>query len=62
MYEWKHYEVYEQLWEMVADIEDMKSIPSKVEVLSKIDVYNVQYSNYDGHVYIYMYNVLCFNP
>ena len=38
---------------MVAKIEDMKSIPSRIEVLSKIDVYSTL--KYSGNTYIYIY-------
>jgi hypothetical protein len=50
--------IYNQLWEMVAKIEDMKSIPSRIEVLSKIEVYSTL--KYSGNIYIY--HVLRFNP
>ena len=35
---------------MVAKIEDMKSIPSRIEVLSKIEVYSTL--KYSGNIYI----------
>ena len=44
--------IYNQLWEMVAKIEDMKSIPSRIEVLSKIEVYSTL--KYSGNIYIYI--------
>ena len=38
---------------MVAKIEDMKSIPSRIEVLSKIEVYSTL--TYTGNIYIYIH-------
>ena len=37
---------------MVAKIEDMKSIPSRIEVLSKIEVYSTL--KYSGNIHIYI--------
>ena len=40
---------------MVAKIEDMKSIPSRIEVLSKIEVYSTLKYSGNIHIYIYIY-------